>query len=151
MAARRQFSDNDKATALAALDANGGNVYKTARELGIGRTTLEGWAKGRGVNHAMPELRQVKKRELADKLELVAHRYTNHLLMKSTVTETSAKDSAITVGTAIDKMRLLRGLPTEIVAVLPPLVQAIKDAGLEPSDVFNAMLARLHADSKRTP
>lgn len=150
MATRRQFSDNDKAAALAALDANGGNVYRTAKQLGIGRTTLENWAKGRGVNHDVPELRQVKKRELADKLELVAHRYSNHLLKKSTVTETSAKDAAITVGTAIDKMRLLRGLPTEIVAVLPPLVQALQDAGMQPADVFNAMLARLHANSKQS-
>lgn len=149
-AKRRQYSDNDKAAALAALDANNGNVYKTARQLGIGRTTLENWARGRGVNHDVPELRRVKKTELADTLEQVAETYAAHLLEPTTIMKTSAKDAAITVGTAIDKMRLLRGLPTEIVAVIPLLVQALQDNGLDASDVFNAMLARLHAHSKQS-
>lgn len=149
MASRRQFSDNDKAAALAALDANGGNVYRTAKEIGVPRSTLQEWANGR-VNHDVPELRHLKKGELAEKLEQVAHAYTDHLLTKSTIVGTGAKDAAVTVGTAIDKMRLLRGLPTEIVAVLPPLVQALEEAGMKPSDVFNAMLARLHAHSKQS-
>jgi len=45
---------------------------------------------------------------------------------------------------------LLRGLPTEIIQVIPPLVQALEDAGLKPAEVFNAMLARLHAHSQQS-
>lgn len=150
MAFRRQFSDNDKAAALAALDANGGNVYRTAQQLGIGESTLRGWASGRGTHPEIADLREVKKIELADKLEQVAYKYTDHLLRDDTVLKTGAKDAAVTVGTAIDKMRLLRGLPTEIIQVLPPLVQALQDAGLQPADVFNAMLAELHAHNKQT-
>lgn len=147
---RRSFSDNDKAAALAALDANGGNVYKTAKELGVSYSTLHSWSNGVGVNSDVSAVRDEKKIELADKLEAVANRYADHLLEDATVLKTGAKDAAITVGTAIDKMRLLRGLPTEIIQVIPPLVQAIQDAGLQPADVFNAMLAELHAHNKRT-
>jgi len=40
---QRGYSDADKAAALAALAANGGNVARTARQLDIPRKTLAGW------------------------------------------------------------------------------------------------------------
>jgi hypothetical protein len=39
MQARRSYSDEQKAVALAGLDANTGNVARTARQLGLPRTT----------------------------------------------------------------------------------------------------------------
>ena len=41
--ARRSYSDAERAEALAVLDANAGNVERTARHLGLPRKTLEGW------------------------------------------------------------------------------------------------------------
>lgn len=149
MATKRQYSDSNKASALAILDANGGNLSKTSRETGVPISTIKEWRDGR-VNPDVTDIRNVKKIELADKLEEVANAYTDHLLRDETINKTGAKDAAVTVGTAIDKMRLLRGLPTEIIQVLPPLVSALEDAGLNPSEVFNAMLARLHADRKQS-
>lgn len=44
MVTRRQYSDNDKAAALAALDANGGNVRGTAKQLKLSHATLQRWS-----------------------------------------------------------------------------------------------------------
>jgi hypothetical protein len=56
---------------------------------------------------------------------------------------TKGKDAVIAAATAVDKMRLLRNLPTEIVAVLPNLLDAIDRRGLKASEVFGAMLEEL--------
>lgn len=42
--ARRHYSDNDRAAALAVLAANDGNLSRTARETGVPLTTLKAWA-----------------------------------------------------------------------------------------------------------
>lgn len=41
---KRDFTDDEVASALATLRANGGNAKKTAAQLGMSRTTLRGWA-----------------------------------------------------------------------------------------------------------
>lgn len=42
--ANREYAEEEKAQALAALAASGGEVSRTARQLGIPRRTLRGWA-----------------------------------------------------------------------------------------------------------
>lgn len=41
---KQRYSDEAKAGALAALDANGGNLTRTARETGVSRQALRDWA-----------------------------------------------------------------------------------------------------------
>jgi hypothetical protein len=43
---KRMYSDEEKASALAALAANGGNALLTAQQTGVPRTTLRKWAGG---------------------------------------------------------------------------------------------------------
>jgi hypothetical protein len=43
---RRRYSDEDRAVALAALAANGNNLRRTARQLGIPRASLLAWRNG---------------------------------------------------------------------------------------------------------
>ena len=74
MGNRRGYSDEEKAAALACLDANGGNVYRTAGQLGIPDSTLDGWAKERGTSPAVPALRERKKGTLAEKFAEFAHK-----------------------------------------------------------------------------
>lgn len=69
---KRHYSDNDRAVALATLDANEGNVRKTARITGIPHKTLDEWAKGR-INADCAEIRTEKRKDLADRLEDLAH------------------------------------------------------------------------------
>lgn len=58
---KRTYSDSDKATYLAALDANGGNISLTAKQTGVPRNTLSDWAKGRNLNAEVTDLRHLKK------------------------------------------------------------------------------------------
>jgi transposase-like protein len=110
--ARRQYSDAEKAAALAALDANGGNVARTARDLDIPRKTLAEWAADRHTHSEVAELRQEKKRDLAQRLEEIAWELAEALPGKKELA--SLQHTATAMAIAIDKMQLLRGAPTSI-------------------------------------
>lgn len=45
MREQRHYSDDDRASALAVLASNGGNISRTARETGVPRTTIIKWAR----------------------------------------------------------------------------------------------------------
>src|SRR5256885_11187479 len=68
---KRQYSDEEKALALTALDFNGGNLYRTARELSIPRKTLAAWAGGHNQCSDVAKKRQLHSGDLADRLEEV--------------------------------------------------------------------------------
>jgi transposase-like protein len=105
------YSDQRRAEALAALDANGGNLSKTSRDTGIPRQTLQEWRDGR-VPEGVPELRQEKKAALADRLEELAHTIVDALPGK--VADAGLQQAATSLAIAIDKMQLLRGEATAI-------------------------------------
>jgi transposase-like protein len=109
---RRQYSDEEKGTALAALDANGGNVERTAQQIGIPRKTLAGWAVSRGAGPAVADLRQRKRGPMADALVAVAWRLLDAIPQK--IKKAPLNQTAVALGIALDKARLLRGEPTSI-------------------------------------
>jgi hypothetical protein len=111
VAARRRYSDEERANALAALAANGGNVDRTARQLGIPAKTLENWAKG-DRHPESAEMGERKSGSMADALEGVAWKLLDALPGK--VEKASLSHTATAMGIAIDKCRLLRGEPTAI-------------------------------------
>ena len=104
---KRQYSDEDKATALAALDANDGNVKRTATQLGIPHKTLDDWAKGRNQNPAVADLRTRKRGSLADKFENLAHLIVD--AMPSKIERATLSQCAVSSGIATDKAIRLRG------------------------------------------
>lgn len=57
--ARRHYSDNERAEALAILAANGGNLSATSRTTGVPRATLQLWI-AEPDRAAPPEVRQEK-------------------------------------------------------------------------------------------
>lgn len=134
---RRHYSDNDKATALAALDANGGNLKRTARETNVPVSTLQRWTAG-SKNAAIPDLRTQKRAELSTLFEDEIYAIFEALPAKRH--EASYQQLATAAGIYTDKMRLLRGLPTEIVQMLPDVMAAIETLGMKPSDVFNEII-----------
>ena len=110
-ATRRHYSDEERANALAALKANGGNVKRTALQLGIPHKTLDNWAKG--VNHpGAAELGNRKTADMAAALEDVAWKLLDAIPGK--VEKAPLNHTATALGIAIDKARLLRGEPTSI-------------------------------------
>jgi len=116
--------DHRKAEALAALDANGGNVNRTARQLGIPESTLRGWKKLDEEQASTPfaaqtrevrefrEIREEKKAALADRLETIAHQIVDALGDK--IPEANLQQAATSLGIITDKMQLLRNAPTAI-------------------------------------
>src|SRR5688500_10613116 len=108
----RQYSDEDRYVALAAVDLNGGNVYRTAKALDMRAKTLDDWEKGRQKrmeerSGEFAKNRKEKRGDLAAKLEDVAHTIVES--MPSKVAKATLSQSAVALGIAIDKVRILRG------------------------------------------
>lgn len=93
------------------------------------------------------------ERTLDEMFESVARTYLNHAEKKGVVDDTKGKDAVMAAAIAVDKMRLMRGLPTAIVQLLPVIIAKIESMGLKASDYFEAMLQELAdadgADSAR--
>lgn len=97
-------------------------------------------AKKRAVTQA--DISQAEQ-ALDEIFEKVARRYLSHALEGDVVADTKGKDAIIAAATATDKMRLLRNLPTEIVGILPGLIEKLQRAGQDPVQVFMRMEAAL--------
>lgn len=113
----RSASDEQKAAALARLDANAGNVLRTARELSLPPSTLRGWddaAEAARDGGAVADIRHQKREELAERLESFAHLCLDAIPDK--IADAPLSDAMRALGIAIDKMLLLKGRATEIVA-----------------------------------
>jgi transposase-like protein len=111
IAMRRHYTDEQRAEALAALAANGGNIKLTAAQLGIPRMTLADWANG-ACCEAVTELRHQKKQDLADALEALAYKLVEAAAGK--IADAPLQACATAAGIAVDKMLLLRNQPTVI-------------------------------------
>lgn len=107
-ARKRRYTDEQRATALAALAANRGNVCRTARQLGLPAKTLEHWGKGERHPEAA-EMGVRKKAALADAFEAVAWRILDAIPPK--VAGAPLGHAAAALGICVDKMRLLRAEP----------------------------------------
>lgn len=127
---RRQYSDNDKAAALAVLAANGGDLRKTARDLSIPYSTIRKWANDKGINSDVVNEVTSKKKNLADSLEEIAQNLVD--AMPGKITAANLQQVATSLGITIDKMQLLRGKPTGIVddASLTDDIRAARIAAL---------------------
>jgi transposase-like protein len=110
---KRQYSEDDKASVLALLEVNGGNITQTANELQVPASTIRQWRDGGGVNGAVTQKRDLKKGTLADKLEAVAHKLV--AAMEGKIDDATLQQVTTSLGIAVDKMQLLRNKPTEIV------------------------------------
>jgi hypothetical protein len=110
---RRVYSDREKAEALALLDTNDGNFYRTAQQSGIPRSVLQHWAKGGGLSADVPLLRQQKTLEYGGRfgelLEVILDSVSPEDLAKA-----SLKDKFISAAVAFDKRQLAYGQPTQL-------------------------------------
>jgi hypothetical protein len=107
----RRYRDDERAGSLALLAANGGNLHRTARDLGIPRRTLEHWAKGT----AHPEAAQdcaPKKGALAECVRDAL--YAGLGVLPGKLAELDGYKLTIALATLIDKLRLLEDKPTSV-------------------------------------
>jgi transposase-like protein len=115
---KRQYSEDDKAAALAALAANGGNVLRTARELSIPHGTLRRWVDGEGVGAGVAQKRKKKTGELREELKALAVAITG--AMPGKIEAADLRDAAVALGIVADKYLALRGEPPPAEAQPPP-------------------------------
>src|ERR1700735_5513356 len=100
---RRQYSDEDRSAALAALKANGGNVKLTAQQVGVPRKTLANWAKGIKLHRSVADMGHQKAEPWADALERLARMLLD--AMPSKIGDADLKAVAVSLAIAIDKMQ----------------------------------------------
>ncbi|MFL6282750.1 MAG: helix-turn-helix domain-containing protein [Pyrinomonadaceae bacterium] len=105
---RTQYSDDEKASALTLLAVNNGNLKRTARALGIPRSTLSAWAKGRGTHARVTDLCHFKKGVLADRLEEAARKLLDAVMDPARIEGASMLDLCKSIGICVDRMVLLR-------------------------------------------
>jgi transposase len=130
---RRSYSDDDKAAALAALAANGDNVNRTARQLGLSESTLRGWKNRRGTPDEIASLRDQKKGDLASSLEVIAHEIVG--IIPGKLGEANLRELATALGIVIDKRQLLIGAPTDRTETTTATVQFfLPDNGRDDGD-----------------
>lgn len=143
-----KYTDEFRATAIAMLIGAGFDKNKTraCEEVAtyykgkVSTRTLFRW--GNGENNPAPaKLVTEKKEDLADVFERVAYKYLKHAESDDVVDDVSGNAAVITAATAVDKMRLLRGLPTEIISIIPQVVNALESAGYDPVEVFNDLIS----------
>lgn len=128
---KREYTDAERATALATYDRCDGNLLRASLESGVPRKTLEGWVLARPgeqnkrvanglakqVAKAADVPLEVAKRAIVgtldDKLDAIAHRMADVALDKPPE-KISARDAMVSMGIAIDKKLLRAGQPTTI-------------------------------------
>lgn len=126
----KQYSEDDKAAALAFLDAHDGNTFKAALALDIPETTLRTWKDGMGVHPNIAIKREVKKAELADLFEHAARLYLGRAVDENAINESTGKEAMTAAAIAVDKMRLLRDQATSIQQ---------KQPGISPNDLLQRL------------
>lgn len=144
-----KYSDELRAEAVAMLIAENypdrvGALTAVSEALSIPKATLSRWFKGTS-NPPYSKNVTKKKGELSDIYESIARQYLNEVSDPIKAKTTNAKDAVIIAATATDKMRLLRGLPTEIIEVIPQLttlIEYMKKHNHSPSEVFERMIQR---------
>lgn len=99
------------------------------------------------------QLLPVDDRELDVMFEDAARKFVTHALREELLIWTSAKDAMTAAGIAIDKMRLLRDLPTEIIGAAPELTELanfFREEGIEMSSAIRKWRERLQAKKAST-
>ena len=130
----RRYSDDFRAAAVALLEAHGypntkGAITAVSNRLQVSDTVLADWFYGR--QGSPPEFLLADKK---DDLAMQFHRAAELMLAQATrsdkIDAMSAQQAITGAAIAVDKYRLLSGLPTEIVSVLPDADAAAKVLGV---------------------
>jgi transposase-like protein len=108
----KAYSEDDRATALAFLEANKGNLSKTARQTGISRNTIRYWSSGGAINDKTVESSTHKKGDLAGLWEREADAALEQAALIRKSGDTTYRDLITAAAIATDKARSLRGTIT---------------------------------------
>lgn len=93
---------------------------------------------------------QAAQVELAEKFKTAANKYLDHAIKPDIIEDTKGPQAITAAAVAVDKMRLLQGLPTEIIDILPTFLQKMQRAGKDPYEFMMRAMEVLDADSINT-
>ena len=143
--AKRRYDDKQRAGAVVMLQSQGypdtpGALKRVSDHLGIPQATLSRWA--RGVSNPPPSnVVNEKKTELDQRLEALAHRILDRVETDEVLDHMTGRELMTAFGISVDKMRLLRDLPTEIIGAAPQLTRLMELMRSHEHD-FNSFVAR---------
>ena len=159
--AKRQYTSDEKVLAVEIVAQYEDEVTKDAlatirTALGadkLNKTTVYRWMAKHPV---ATELQPIKKRavelvekNLDDVFEALARQLLTHAANPDIVAEMKGQQAVTSAAIAVDKMRLLRDMPTEIVQLWPGLMTALNDLDLDPAAVFESIIAQAATEKKR--
>lgn len=147
MTKRRRYTDEFRAKAVATAIAEGypqkkGALSQAARQLGIKHQLLRNWVIG-SQNPPPQEMLHEKRVELRDLLQAEMESIMESMQMKRATASYNAL--GLVFGILFDKARLMDDLPTQIVAVIPELVDTIKRKGYDPVAALQTMKTQFAA------
>ena len=141
-----KYSDDFKAGVLAMLQGAGypeneyaiGEVYRHMKTQGssVSKDSIRRWAEGKHVNATVDGKVATHKKDMGTALESLFWKLYEHALGDETIDQLKGAQAYTAMGIVLDKYRLVQGLPTEIVQVIMPAVQALERAGKNPVEVF---------------
>lgn len=114
-ATRSRYSPSEKARVKAILDANGGNVKRTARETGMTPQTVRLWKQKwerEGVEPAVADVLPAITADIVDSIVRVRDKALLRLEAAIDADELKGRDLIVAVGVLTDKERLIQGQAT---------------------------------------
>ncbi len=164
------YSDIQKATACTLVKQAGGvidevliaTIRETLDEPKLPKMTIWRWWKHYQALSVTPDDVTVKNNwnvidvtsiKLDDKLERAAHKFIDHAVKDDLMLWTNSKDAITAAAIAIDKMRLLRDLPTEIVGaagILTDIAAFLRSQNLDFTEAQQQFLDMLKAKQAAT-
>lgn len=108
---QHNWSEAVKSGVIAAVEA-GMTQTEAGKIYGVPLPTVNSWMSGAGVNSDVLQKAEDVKKELADKLEAIAHQIIDAAPGK--IEKANLLGGMTALGIAVDKMRLLREQPTSI-------------------------------------
>lgn len=93
-----------------------------------------------------PEMVSEARISLDRYFEKLAYKLLQHAERDEVIGEMDGKQAITAAAIAVDKMRLLQGLPTEIIGVLPGIIESANLLGLNAGQLLVQMKQRLDAE-----
>lgn len=113
--ARRTYSAADQARVAVMLQANAGNVKRTARETGVPPMTVRDWKvrwEAEGYPEPIEEVLPAVSEEITDRMDYARGLAVDTVIEKLRDGKVSAKDAAWIAQVFTDKINLIRGMAT---------------------------------------
>lgn len=157
-----KYSDTDKILAIQVINRYDGNVSQALDEIRkllqnktIAHSTVYRWWVSRADFASLQDDKKNEapiddnwaKKTLDDYFEKIAYTYLDQAVDPDVVAKTSGNQAVMTAAVAVDKMRLLRNLPTEIVSIMPDLMASIKALGKDPYQFLQLLKDKLDKES----